>query len=456
MINRRDFIKTSAGFLALAAGPDWEIVNPASKPRSFDFKTYRPGKTLAPVTQVTPEDGYYIHSFYDTCPWSPDGKLLAVTKLPYQGKKPVRGDVAEVCVVDLEAQTIRSAYKTRCWSFQTGANAQWDAHSSRYLYTNDLIGDQAVAVRIDLETGQTKAFVGPKYDIAPNGKMIAGPNLDFVNITQYGYTLPDPPSGKPNQLRKDQMDLEGLWLTDLESDRKKLLVSLKNFYQHAVPEDQEFYKDGTYYCFHTKFNSQSNRIMQVFRCLFGGNGRHASLFTFNADGTNIIQCLPREKWNQKARLGGSGNHPNWHPDGEHIIMNTIPTWLGYQDMMFSMFRYDGSDFRVLTEKHLGSGHPSVDPTTRYLVADAYLKQQYVVKGDEIPIRLIDLKIDREYTLCTISNNVGNEGKMYDDQGGSQFKLDPHPVWSRDYRQLCINGAPKGDRQVFIVDLNEVV
>ncbi|HZH74041.1 MAG TPA: hypothetical protein VFD91_16210, partial [Mariniphaga sp.] len=74
----------------------------------------------------------------------------------------------------------------------------------------------------------------------------------------------------------------------------------------------------------------------------------------------------------------------------------------------------------------------------------------------IPIRLIDLKKNKEHTLCTVPNNVGNEGNMYSDEGGSQFKLDPHPAWSRNFKKVCFNGAPKGNRQVFIADIEAIV
>ena len=133
-------------------------------------------------------------------------------------------------------------------------------------------------------------------------------------------------------------------------------------------------------------------------------------------------------------------------------------WLGYEDMLFCQFKYDGSDFKILSENRIGSGHPSVEAGSRFLVTDAYIKQHYVVVDDEVPIRLIDLKEDREYILCTIANDVGGGGEMYtaDDRkmGGSQNKLDPHPAWSRDYKKLCINGAPDGKRKVFIIDIKE--
>jgi hypothetical protein len=178
------------------------------------------------------------------------------------------------------------------------------------------------------------------------------------------------------------------------------------------------------------------------------------------NGKKLTEALSREKWNQRARLGGSGNHPNWHPDGEHIIMNCIPTWLGFQDMLFCQFRHDGSDFKVLSEKHIGSGHPTVSHDSRYLVTDAYIKQEYVVQNNEVPIRLIDLRNDEEHILCTVANDVGGGGEMYTPEdritGGSQNKLDPHPAWSRDFQKLCINGAPEGNRQVFIVDIYEMI
>ena len=457
-MNRREFLGiTPAGMAAMLWEPGlWRISYHREQSRPCPFQMYRKGDTMVPVIKISPDDGYYIHTFYDECPWSPDGKLLLVTKLPYQKKKPRWGDTAEICVIDLENQTIRTIYETRAWSFQLGANAQWSDVDSRYVYTNDLVNNIPVCVRIDLENGKVQSYAGSKYDISGDGKWVVSPDLRYLNVTQYGYSLPDPPGGIPVQLRKSQMDEEGIWLTHLGSNQRKLLASMNDLYAHASGEDQTFYKQGVYYPFHTKINSRGTKIMQVFRCLFEGEGRHASLFTLDADGGNIVQCLTRDKWNQKAALGGSGNHPNWHPDGEHIIMNTVPTWLGDDNMRFSMFKYDGSDFRILSEKHIGSGHPSVEPTTRYLISDAYAKQTYVTQNGEIPIRLIDLLEDREYTLCTISNNVGNKGNMYSDEGGSQFKLDPHPVWSRDYNQVCFNGAPEGKRQVFIANIDALV
>ena len=229
----------------------------------------------------------------------------------------------------------------------------------------------------------------------------------------------------------------------------------------AASQDKEKYADATGYLFHSKFNKQNTRILQVFRAQVNDTGRNASLFSMNTDGSGLQQCLSAEKWNHIARLGGSGNHPNWHPDGEHVIMNCVPAWLGLNDMLFCRFRFDGSDFTILSEKHLGSGHPSVSTSGKYLLADAYPKQSYVGAADgEVAIRLINLQNDTELLLCTIPNDVGGGVKqaLPEDKitGGSQHKLDPHPCWNRQSNQICFNGAPGGRRQVFIADLKNIL
>jgi len=425
--------RTSAGFGALMVAPGfWSLTTEKGNKKQFKFREYRKGRFLAPVTCVTPDDGFYLHTFYDVVPWSPSQQYLAVTKFPYQQKTPRWNDIAEVCVIDLKNETIETVYKTKAWSFQLGANVQWGSTSDRFLYCNDIIDE----------------------------KTVASANLLTMNVHQYGYAVPDRIYGKPAMFSKEDMTREGLWQTDLETNKTKLLVSFPQFLDkvEGPQEDLEYYKNSTLYCFHTKYNKQGTRIMQVLRGLIGDKGRDASLFTFNTDGSDIKQCLSRNHWNQKARFGGGGNHPNWHPDGEHIVMNCIPRWLGYEDMLFCQFKFDGSDFKVLSEQHLGSGHPSVNANSTYLLADTYPKQKWVPspKG-KVPIRLLNLNTDEEQMICSIATDVGNKGQAYKKgEPGSHYKLDPHPVWSHDYKKVCFNGAPEGRRQVYIADLTEIL
>ncbi len=87
-MKRPDFIyKTSTGIgLILLTNGIWAGRIPQDTWKNYDFKPYKKGKYVTDVVQVTPDDGFYLHTFYDVCPWSYSGNFLAVTKFPYQGK----------------------------------------------------------------------------------------------------------------------------------------------------------------------------------------------------------------------------------------------------------------------------------------------------------------------------------------------------------------------------------
>ncbi|SHF67612.1 hypothetical protein SAMN05444274_107146 [Mariniphaga anaerophila] len=442
-MKRRDFLRTSAGFVAVAAAPGVFLVQCKSSPAvKIKFRDYQKDTSLGKVKIVTPDDGFYLNTFYDICPFSPSQKLLAVNKLPYQGKTAEYGDLCDICIVDLENETIETVYSTKGWGYQLGANLNWGI-TDRYLYTNDIIDNDAVCVRIDLDTKEVKAFAGPMYHIAPDESAVAGFPLDLINgyqdgeSAQMGYGVP---IYKLLEELKGAPSTEGLWRTDLKTNEKTLLVSLKAAYE-AI--DNPYYADANCYFFHTKYNKQGTRMLQVFRGVFPGSSRyHPTLLTFNPDGSDIGVAVTQQQWARR------GNHPNWHPDGKRIVMNLTPTWLGEEQMRFCIFDYSGDNFKLLSKKHFGSGHPSVTPDTSYLISDYYVGEYKKLGYDGSPIRLIDLNTDEEQAICTVFTDL--------DIDASTFRVDPHPAWSRDYKKVCFNGAPNGIRQVFVADLEGVI
>jgi hypothetical protein len=400
--------------------------------RPVRFRRYRPGGTAAPVTIVTPGDGCYIHTFFDVCPFSPSQRLLAVTRIPLRDRDARLGDLCDVCVVDLEGRTIETVYSTRAWGFQLGANLNWGA-TDRFLYTNDVIDGRAVCVRIDLASREARAFEGPMYHIAPDESCVVGFPLDLINVTQRGYGAPEGPGFEP--LPPGASAVQGLWRTDLRSGDTRLLASIARLVEESgtVPRSP----GGTFYLFHTKFNGFGSRIMQVLRyqeSAAAGGRRRSTLLTLSADGSDVVTAIPEVTW---AR---GGHHPSWQPDGEHLLMNLK---LDGAELRFCEFRYDGSELRALSERHVGSGHPSIAPNRRFLVADAYAHDSVALGEGVVPIRLLDLRSDAIVELCSVAT-LG--------AGAELLRCDPHPAWSRDSRRVCFNGTPEGRRQVMIADL----
>lgn len=459
-MKRRNFIKNSAIAGSLAALPvlgscgKADTVAPAvaassaaAGPVKYDFKRYRETSTLVPVHKVTPDDGYYLHTFYDICPWSPSQRYLTCTRFPFQDREPGYKDEAQICVIDTKDNTLTEVYSTRGWGFQLGSNVQWGG-TDRYLYFNDQVDGEGVCVRLDLETDKADELAGPMYHVASDDSAVVSFPLDLINATQsgYGYAM-DPALART--LPPGAAENEGIWRTDLKTGKKTLLVSLAQAYDILPDADKKRFEGGTFYFFHSKFNPQATRILQVFRCMMpnagsefgiGGTGVFKPmLVTFNADGSDLKLALSNDVW------GKGGHHPNWHPDGERILMNLK---LDYDRIKFCTYNYDGSDFRVLSETVEGSGHPSFHKNGRHIITDVYPDQDFASKSKEVPIRLVDIENQTEQNPCFVFT-LGMPN-------ANVLRIDPHPAWSRDYSKVCFNAAPEGRRQIFVADVGELI
>jgi hypothetical protein len=375
------------------------------------------------------------------CPFSPSERYVAVLRLPFQDRLPDWKDTADVCVIDLKDRTIQTVYTTSAFGMQTGAQVQW-GRSDRYLYFNDKsekAGGHAVAIRLDWQSGKAQELAGPMYHLKPDESGLISFNLDLINHVQDGYGCVVAPEHRlklPAGAARDQ----GLWYTDIQSNRKRLLVSLEQIYE-ALPQ-KDIYKGLAFYLFHSKYNGQGTRIMQVVRARDPqskeGAYKHGILTTFNADGSDIRVAISPQLWKR------GGHHPNWHPDGDRLLMNVTPA----DKLRLCLFRYDGSDFRTVSDDLPGSGHPSFEKTARFIVTDSYPREPVALANGEVPLRLIDTRTNKERVVTTMFTlGEKNPGVL---------RLDPHPAWSRDGRRVCFNGAPDGRRQVFIADLRSLL
>lgn len=437
-MNRRRFL---TGLSAAFVGASVRAKDRPGKPMPVEFRPYHPGRTLAPITCVTPDDGFYIHTFFDVCPFSPSERYLAVLRLPFQDRKPDWKDTADVCVIDLQERTIRTVYSTSAFGMQTGAHLQW-GKTDRHLYFNDKsarAGGHAVAIRLDWQAGTAEELEGPIYHIAPDESGVIGFNLDLINWVQDGYGCVVSPERRL-KLEAGAAKNQGLWYTETTTKRKRLLVSLEEIFE-ALP-DKDTFKGLAFHLFHSKFNPQGTRIMQVVRArdpqAEPGRYTYGILTTFNADGSDIRVAVDHTLWKRR------GHHPNWMPNGDRILMNLTPK----DRLRFCTFRYDGSDFQVVNESILGSGHPAYEKTERFIFTDSYPGEPMALPDGSVALRLIDTKRNEE-KLVTPIFALGRINP-------SVLRLDPHPAWSRDGRRSCFNGAPDGRRQVYVADLSSLL
>ena len=431
---------------------------------SLDFPLYTAFNPHIPVYCATPEISGAIHRFFDTSPFSPSGRYLAVTRLPVEHRSPKPGEAADIILVDLQNATHETVAQTRGWDTQLGAQLQW-GHDDESLFFNDVDIQtwKPYGVNLNPHTRERKRLGGTVYMISPDGRWAASPCLIRIGLTQPGYGVVVPRGKIP---RKGEVpNDDGLFLTNTKTGDQVLLASIEEIFHALVPVQQrDRYRDGAFYVFHVKWNPQGTRLMIVLRWLphesswiekkmervrvrlLRRPGKKARpiirhVITMDAAGRNMHMTIPNALW----QMGG--HHPNWCPDGEHLIMNLN---LRGDGMRFIKVRYDGSNLHLLSETLLGSGHPTLHPDGCHILADAYNSGPFSFGDGTTPIRWVDLGAHKEKHLLRIRTKPQFTGK------NGELRVDPHPAWDRGYRRIAFNACPDGTRRVYIADLESEI
>jgi len=413
-------------------------------PRYHDFDP------LVAVWCLTPDRGGCIHRFFDTSPLSPSGRYAALTRLPYEDRLPSPGDPAEIVVVDLLEGTEEAVAETRGWDTQLGAQAQWGATDGQLFFNDaDPSSWRAFGVKLDPFSGDRLDLDGPVYMISPDGRNAAGPCLLRTGAVQPGYGVIVPDDHVPRNRGASGDD--GLYVTDTRTGRCRLLVSYERIVGEAEPRlDPSEYAEGDFYGFHVKWSPRGDRLMFVLRWRPrdpAGKLKH-NLLTMNADGSRIRVALSEHLW------GRGGHHPNWCPDGDHVLMNLN---LDGRGMRFVRFSADGGQPEVLAPDITGSGHPTMHPDGRHVLTDAYLhgpfgfgREPFTFDDGTVQLRWIDWKEQHEKALIRVNVNPPFTGP------GQELRIDPHPAWDRGYRRVVFNGWAGGARRVYMADLGDLI
>ncbi|MEM1211588.1 MAG: hypothetical protein AAGI68_04750 [Planctomycetota bacterium] len=412
--------------------------SPIANPERLDAIFPRlPGREDdAPAWCLTADAPRCTQRFFDTTPISPSGRYLAVTQLPTEQRPPESGDTASVLLFDLMTGQHERVAETRGWDAQLGAQVQWGATDHDLLFNEvDLERDGPVVfgVRLDPFTGDRLELDQTIYMAEPSGRRSATVCLKRIGRTQRGYGVLLPEDRVPQNPTPPEDD--GVWVTDLTTGRSERVVSLAEIARQLELEPVPTYS------FHVKWNPQGDRLMLVVRQWLEGRPR-PMLVTLRPDGSELKLAVPAEVW---AR---GGHHPQWAPDGEHVLMNLR---LGDAPLDFASVLYDGSDLRQVAAPALGSGHPSFNPAMDHILSDAYLREPMAGPEDS-PLRWVRVADGVERELLRVPTRpacADLDHPLIRSQDGGLMRIDPHPVFDRTGQLITFNGRWNGERAVFL-------
>jgi hypothetical protein len=436
------------------------------------FPRYQRHNPLVPVYCVSHSDKPSIHRFFDTSPVSPSGRFLAVTEFPFEDRVPTPGDHASVVVVDLHTgeETFRSA--TSAWDTQLGAQAQWGNSDSELFFNRmDYETWTPYGVKVDISTGTELRLEQTIYMVSHDGRHALSPCLRRISHVQPGYGVIVPELARPTNRGASGDD--GIYITDTTTGKARLLLSLADIVT-AQPEAfaELDLSAGALYGFHLKWNQQASRIMFVIRWVGDIGQRESFLITCDPHGKEIHTAIDAPTWR-------GGHHPNWCPDGTHIVMNLVERrtpdrlsalrkflekaarkvsaklgkdlryFASDETMRFALFRYDGSERRFIGKPNLGSGHPTMSPDGAHLLTDAYPRERVAYVDGTVPLRWINLETAEAKQLVRIDATPSFNGPK------SALRIDPHPTWTRDNAAIVFNGSVNGSRRVFIALMDSI-
>lgn len=397
---------------------------------------------LVPVWCLTPKINGCVHRFFDASSISPSGHYVALTRFLREDQLPQPGDTAEIVVIDLLSGLVQTVAQTHGYDTQLGAQVQWGG-TDEELFFNDMDTQtwQPFGVKLNPKTTQRKILDGTVYMVSRDGKQALSPCLLRTGATQAGYGVIAPTQYVP--VNHGMSDDDGVYITDTTTGQSKLLVSIRQIVETAMPKfDLDTYKNGDFYGFHVKWNPQGTRIMFVLRWQphHKDEKMRNNVITMRADGSEICRPIIDDLWIK------GGHHPDWCPDGETMMMN-----LRLDDDGLKLIRtgYDGRGFEVMTNVP-GSGHPTLHPNDRHILTDVYLHESLAYGDGTTPIRWIDTQNDTEQVLVRINNDPAYPGPK------RELRIDPHPAWDREYKRIVFNGCENGLRRVYLADLSGIL
>lgn len=412
------------------------------------FPRYTEYEPLVPTYCVTPDLDRCMHRFHLSSPFSPSGRYMGLTRLPREDRPPKPGEAAEIVLVDLQTGEQKVIAKTIGWDVQLGAQVQWGA-TDNDLFFNDVDPSSWIpyGIRMDPLTGQKQEMGGTVYSVSPDGKWAASTCLRRIGATQAGYGVVVPDSHIP--VNVGAVDDDGVYVTDTHSGESRMIASYRRIVEEALPKiDVSHYGPGNFYGFHVKWNAHSDRLMLVLRYMPESDGkRRPMLLTMTRDGNDIRVAFPTSEWADKG-----GNHPNWLPDGEHVMMNLNIHGDGER---FVQARYDGTDMKVMTDVMSNRGHPSLHPDGRFIITDAYAAEKAGFGDGSAPLWLIDRDKSEKKTLVRMNSVTP---PWADDPGRAKvMRVDFHPAWDRrTHTRVAFNGVHDGTRRVYVADLSDIV
>ena len=412
-----------------------------------------------PVRRLDSGGRHHFFGYYNKHIWSPDGSRLLAQQVDMMTGDLVGSEIADLGYFDLRDGSFHRFATTTTWNWQMGCQLQWleDGSGRRVIYNRRSEGDGAVypdfvAEIQDLESGAKRRLPLPVYVVSPRADYALSVDYSRFEVTHktigYRATRAEPALGlAPAD--------DGIHRLDLVSGEYRLILSLAELREFQPVASME---RAIHWATHLEINPAGDRFLFIHRWTERVEDETCflhRLFTCRPDGSELrlLECtdhpLPQLAADFDPAAVGTFDyekseyqisHPAWRDD------ETVIVWGPHEGSIhYHLYQdRDGGEVEVLGRDLLTeNGHMTYSPAGRWLLSDTYPDPE----SDERLLILYDTRAHRRFNI----------GSFYTPPDlGKHNRCDLHPRWSRDGKAVCIDSVHEGSRQVYVVDVSELV
>ena len=378
--------------------------------------------------EITAREGFFF-GFHDHTPFSADNRKILAHRYNIPLRMPKPGEEVEIGFFDGDNfNEFHPIAYSRAWSWHLGSKLQWRGSSDQVVF-NDHVNGKNISRVMDIATGEESQMPGPVGSVSLDGRWAVGYSFSRVENCMPGYGYPyqvDDP-----EENSSMPEGHGIHRIDLDSGERQDLFSISDI---ARIEPTANMKEARHFFSHAVFSPDSRRIIFLHRWIQGGiYKRHSRMVSSDINGENLY-IFP---------TSGMVSHIGWR-DPEHVIAYCSIPGQGDQYILFRDQVPD--DLRVIGPGFFNSdGHPSFDPTGRWIVTDTYPDRSRVQS-----LLIFDTRDEKGYNIAKLPT----PGKFQSGNPFEHWSCDLHPRWDRKGRYICFDSTYTGTRSLCTLDLGE--
>ena len=373
-------------------------------------------------------EGFFF-GFHDHTPFSPDSEKLLANRYHIPLHMPLPGETLQVgYFYGKDHERFIPVSETRAWNWHMGCKLQWRGSTGQLVF-NDHLDGANIARMIHVESGKEIVLSDSIGSVSPDGHWAVGYSFARVDACMpgygygYGYDIGDQEIDDPAPKHN------GIHLIDLDSGERRLLFSLADL---ADMRPEPSMKGRRHFVTHTVISPDSRRFIFLHRWTGDDTQKRWSrLISCDINGKNMVVFPAVDMV----------SHIGWRNAHEVIAYCRLPDHGDH----YVLFRdKQPNHFEVIGKGQLTSdGHPSFDPSGRWMVTDTYPDRRRVQR-----LVLYDYHGKRSYDICRLHM----PRKFQSPSAHQHWSCDLHPRFDPSGRYICFDATYTGTRSLCTIDL----